>query len=595
MERDLTPREDPSTPPDDAELGALVRAVAEDWQRPPQRLDQPTWRERVDVSRRASRRSGGRRWIGRVAEAGVLAVVATVVLALGAVFLTSPGRNGTIGSNPQTNPTEGASPTGLGETPSVAPAPSPLPALVVNGDLPSVTSVLLQGSGGYRLADLSKGTLGPKLPWDSSGWNTLLARAGGGWVCVCGSFTPGKGGRGSDELAISLNAVDATGASVGSGDVRTLLSGLDPSQPVTSETQTVDLRAFASPDGRYAFIGWSVRSTTGWHAGVDVADLASLQVVDRLALPDLPAPASAVRRTVVRLAPLVDSLAGVDTALITVNWWVDDVLNANPPQGTDRWSATFEGGALGEPVSAGARSDADCYEWEHGLIDSGSFYVGCIMNSSGTVRVERYDLTGTEIDGAEVGRFTGYGAFAARPDHRLFLWDPQSHTLTSYDLLTGATSSLKVPDTAGIDGPLDVASAFGRAIGSWLTPSARAKIMLQPAMAVSPDGTRLYAIGIEATPSELGGSAGVFAFDISGDEIVLAGHWPPNADYVSLAVSGDGAFVYAAGMGGVDVEGLQVPDVKPSVTVFDATDGSIRLIAGQLEGSELLFAHPVVR
>ena len=74
MERDLTPREDRATPPDDAELGALVRAVAEDWHRPPQRLDQPTWRERVDVSRRGLRRLGGRRWIGRLAEAGVLAV-----------------------------------------------------------------------------------------------------------------------------------------------------------------------------------------------------------------------------------------------------------------------------------------------------------------------------------------------------------------------------------------------------------------------------------------------------------------------------------------------------------------------------------------
>ena len=105
MERDLTPREDSASPPDDAELGALVRAVAEDWHRPPQRLDQPTWRERVDGSRRpstADRAAGA--WIGRLAEAGVLAVAATVVLAIGAVFLTSPGRNGIVGSNPSTNP-----------------------------------------------------------------------------------------------------------------------------------------------------------------------------------------------------------------------------------------------------------------------------------------------------------------------------------------------------------------------------------------------------------------------------------------------------------------------------------------------------------
>jgi len=31
------------------------------------------------------------------------------------------------------------------------------------------------------------------------------------------------------------------------------------------------------------------------------------------------------------------------------------------------------------------------------------------------------------------------------------------------------------------------------------------------------------------------------------------------------------------------------------VTVFDASDGSVRLIAGQLSGDVLLFVEPVVR
>ena len=247
---------------------------------------------------------------------------------------------------------------------------------------------------------------------------------------------------------------------------------------------------------------------------------------------------------------------------------------ADPPQGTDRWSAPFSAGALGDPARPGSRTDTDCFEWEHGLVDADMFYVACIGNGNGAVRVERYDLTGTEIDRAEVGRFTGFGAFAARPDHRLFLWDPQSHTLMSYDLQTGQSGSLKVPDTAVLESPSDILSAIGRTVGSWLAPTTTAKILLQPAIAVSADGTRLYALGIEATPSELGGSAGVFAFDISGDTLALVGHWPANADYVSLAVSEDGAFVYAAGMGGVDADGLEAPGVKPSITVFDATDGS---------------------
>jgi hypothetical protein len=594
MERDLTPREDRSTPPDDADIGALVRAVAEDWQRPPQRLDQATWRERVDVSRRGSRGSGGRRWLGRLAEAGVLAVVATLVLALGAVVLTGPGRNGSIGSNPSTAPSDGTSPTAPATRVPTPPVASPLPALLVNGELPSVTSVLLQGGGGYRLADLASGTLGPDLAWNM-GWNTPLARPGGGWVCVCGAYPQGSGGPGIEKVVITVEAVDAGGASVGSRDVRTLQSGIEAGEPVTSDIQSVDVLVSASPDGYYAFIGWSERSTTGWHAGVDVVDLASLEVVDRLALPDVARPAEAASRAWVRLAPTVDMAAGVDLALISENWFVDDPTTATPPSGTDRWSATFRAGAMRDPVEAGTRSDGTCFEWEQGVIDAGSFFVACIKNDNGVVRVERFTLAGAPIDNAEVGRFSGFGAFAVRPDHRFFLWDPQTHTLMSYDLQTGATSSLKVPDTAGINGPLDVAAAIGRAIGSWLAPSATAKILLQPAMAVSPDGTRLFAIGINATPSELGGSAGVFAFDISGSELALAGHWPPNADFVSLAVSQDGAFVYAAGMGGVDAEGIDAPGVKSSVTVFDATDGSIRLIAGQLSEHDVIFVEPVVR
>ena len=318
-------------------------------------------------------------------------------------------------------------------------------------------------------------------------------------------------------------------------------------------------------------------------------------MVDRLALPALSLPAAAAGRSWVRLAPWVDLVDGISTALVTENWFVDDPTTANPVQGTDHWTTSFDDGAIGDPVNAGRRMDGDCFEWEHGLADADSFYIACIRNNNGGVRVERYRLDGTEIDRADVGQFTGYGAFAARPDHRLFMWDPQSHRLTSYDLRTGSTHTVKAPDAAVTSGPLDVVGAVARAVGSWIAPPATAKILLQPAMVVSPDGTRLYAIGIEATAAELGGSAGVYAFDISGDEPVLTGHWPPNADYISLALSADGAFAYAAGAAGVDVQGVQSPYVQSSITVFDTTDGSIRLIAGELGAeNQVLFSAPVL-
>jgi hypothetical protein len=119
-------------------------------------------------------------------------------------------------------------------------------------------------------------------------------------------------------------------------------------------------------------------------------------------------------------------------------------------------------------------------------------------------------------------------------------------------------------------------------------------MFLQPAMALSPDGKTLYALGIDGS-IESARPAGIYAFDVSGDSLALRGLWEPTADFISIAVSEDGAFVYAAGMGGVDASGTGNPAYKASVTVFDASDGSIRLIAGQLAGDELLFVEPTVR
>jgi hypothetical protein len=598
MERNPTPLTDGTTPPDDAELGALVRAVAEDWHRPPQRLDQPTWRERVEVGRRGSRSSGGRRWFGKVAEAGVLAVVATLVLAVSAIFLVGDGRDGGVGTVPSTNPTEGATgspdPNATTHPSGTAPAPaaSPLPALLVNGDLPSVTNVLMAGNG-YRLIDLSTGTPQASLPWERGGWNAPLPRPGGGWVCVCGTYT-GTGSAGTSRLAITLDAVDADGLPAGQADLRTLQSEIDPAQPAASDSFTVDARSVASADGRYAFVGWSERTATGWHAGVDVVDLVTLAVVDGLDLPDVDRSAVAQGRSWARSAPVVDTAPGTDTALITGDWFVEEPTGI-APSGADHWTVPFDGGKfVARTRSAGTRSADRCYEWERGVIDDSSFYVACIVDTNGTVRVERYGADGSAIDDTEVGRFTGFGLFAARPDHRLFLWDPQSLVLTVYDLQTGVTTSAKAPDTAS-SGPLDAIGAIGRAIGDWVAPSATAKILLEPALAISPDGETLYALGISGAFDSFG-SAGIFAFDISGDTPTFKSHWEPTADFISLAVSEDGAFVYAAGMSGVDAQGNQAPAMQASVTVFDAADGSIRLIAGQLGAENAsVFPDPIVR
>lgn len=588
MERNPTSPIDGKVAPDDTELSSLVRAVAEDWHRPPQRLDQPTWRERVEGGRPSRRSSGGRRWFGKLAEAGVLAVVATVVLAIGAVFLVGNGSDRGVGTAPSTDPTSEA--TGPSTDPS-SPIASPLPALLVNGDLPSVTHVLL-ASNGYRMVDLSTGTAGSPIAWEQSGWTSPLPRPGGGWVCICGTYT-GTGSAGDSRLAVTLQAIDAIGAPAGQAELRTLQSAIDPAQPAVSDSLTVDMSARSSADGRYAFVGWSERTATGWHAGVDVVDLETLSVVDRLDLPDVDRSAVAEGRSWTRLAPRVSTAPGTDAALVSGDWFVEDVTGT-APSGADHWTTTFAGGKFGRARDAGMRSAEGCYEWEQGPIDEASFYLACIVSTSGHIRVERYDAAGGPLDTTDLGTFSGIGSSAARLDRRLFLWDPHDQSLTVFDLDTGAMTHAEAPDAAGT-GPLDALGAIGRAIGDWVAPTTTAKIFLDPALAISPDGSTLYALGITGAFEQIG-SSGVFAFDISGDTPAFRSHWEPTADLISLAISEDGAFVYAAGMSGVDAQGVQAPAIQASVTVFDATDGSIRLIAGQL-GAEMapVFPEPIVR
>lgn len=102
-------------------------------------------------------------------------------------------------------------------------------------------------------------------------------------------------------------------------------------------------------------------------------------------------------------------------------------------------------------------------------------------------------------------------------------------------------------------------------------------------------GSRLYALGIGQGDPAAAGSTGIFVFDTT--TLAPLDHWAPTADFVSLAVSGDGRFVYAAGAPGVEASGRPA-QVDASITVYDANDGSVRLVAGQMVTDDLLFVTP---
>ena len=203
------------------------------------------------------------------------------------------------------------------------------------------------------------------------------------------------------------------------------------------------------------------------------------------------------------------------------------------------------------------------------------------------IRLVRGDGTVDDVRAAgtvDAGGDTG-STSAVSPDGRaLFLWNPSGRALTRVDLVSGEVRTGTA--TAAAPGPL-------AAIGRWLVPSAEAKVLLSAAIAVSPDGSRVYALGITggARGDAFAGSAGILVFDASS--LTVLATWPPTADFVSVAVSADGRSVYAAGSPRFGADG-RATSQPASVTVFDAATGNVRLIAGELGRAMLLFPSTIL-
>ncbi len=321
--------------PDDEQLGALVRTVAEDWRLPPQRLDQPTWRDRVAA--RPARRRG---WFGRLARPAVAAVVGTLVVAFVAVWLTAPRTDRAIvGASPSTSaaPPSAARLTARGTSPRTA---TPLPALVREGDIPDPAKVLVQAND-FQVADLATGNLA-NLPIGrrTLGPQTVLARPGGGWVCICGDNVGSGAGRttGIDLVLESTNAAGTPGPRTAFREVR---GESDPDLPIEKQPLLVDVSTNVSPDGRVAFVAWTARAgSAGWTAGVDVIDLATAAVLSSTSL-TIPGAGDIPEREKTRPAPRIAVAPAGDAMLVSGFWVVEGLPQTTQdiPAGMDHWSA----------------------------------------------------------------------------------------------------------------------------------------------------------------------------------------------------------------------------------------------------------------
>ncbi|MEO8468724.1 MAG: hypothetical protein ABI573_03540, partial [Chloroflexota bacterium] len=433
-----TRRNPPATPesdPETAQLGTLIQSVADDWHMPPQQLGEITWRDRTSAGRAwRPRRRTGDRLIAPIAAA----LVASVGLAFVAVWLQQDV--GIVGSSP--TPGHSNRPTAAG------PSASPLPNFLLNGELPSVTSVVVNAAGTYRIADLTIGTVGKALFAGPSGPSKVVARPGGGWVCVCSDWTASSA-NGPTEARITLRPTSADGSALPMVDVRTIAGRADPKDPASGTSQLIDVGVTGSDDGRWAFVGWSARDGAQWTAGIDVVDVASLRVVASTRLP-LVKPSVTGSRPVVRAAP-VASLSPDGSAIVVASfWYMDDSTASHPPQATDHWIASFNGSTIGPLSVAGTTPDTVTWEYSVGMIDASRYYA-LRSYASGGFTFDRLQPDGTIIGQSDVSAIGGGvdgGTLMTRIANALFIWNPQATTLVRVDLASGTVSSSKASAAA---------------------------------------------------------------------------------------------------------------------------------------------------
>ena len=587
-------------PLDDASLAAIVHDLADDWRMPPQRLDEVTWRDRVGRSYGSSdSRGSGMHWTRGLLAAAALAIVATVSLSYAAVWLTAPrhDQGAVASSSPGVSPS--AAPTG-----SAPAAVSPQPSLVRQGELPTPSKVMVQTDGTYRLVDLATGTLGPVSIQADIGPATVLTRPGGGWVCICGV------GVSTQAVQLSLVTIDSNGVALNGASsngvidaprIKDIEGTFDPNKSVTLQPWIAGSNVTTTPDGRYALLGWVYRDgAAGWVIGVDVLDLATLQVTSSEQL-TLDEPVSVDGRGRVRTAPIASVSADGTTILLSSLWYVDDPNDPTPVTGTDHWTGLFVDGVIGPGKSspglsaAGSTRSADCEEFEAGAIDKGSYYTLC-RTALGRWQIARVGVEGTTFDTTELPRDENAQGLmlTTQTSDALFLWNPVARTISRFDFATAEVKTGQAQIALAPDGPLDGLSALGRDVGRLIAPSALAKMFFESGIVVSPDGRRIFALGIRMEASALS-ATGIDIFD--ADSLNPIGHWEPTADFSSIAINADGTAVYASAPGGITSR-IGSPDNAASITVFDSASGQVRLLAGQLgqPGThDLWFKEPVLR
>jgi hypothetical protein len=586
-------------PRTDEAIGARIRDLAAGWQPPVGAQGAQSWGDRV---RRTDGRRQGWHGFGRIlTAAAAMAVALTIVGAAFVVWLGLP-RQGAPASGLTASPGSTASPrsrptvdpaTLYSPPPTITPGPT-LPAYALSGPPLSPEQVIVEAGSGPAFFNIGTGRLTSLAVPTNPGFDQLFALPQGGYLCACvgtvGGLDPVTG-RAQTTVTVTLRWLDAGGQPSHSLSLPSYVGRADPAVPIEGDHAAVT--ASLSPDGTTLYLGWAVEDPPVWRAAIDVVDLATGRILQSLGLPDLP---DAVASTSASVGGAGVTFAPNDrVALIERLIWYAGTSARGSWHGTVPVRANRLGAVSALTPGVKWLDDGTCpgESGQVGFINATTLFEIC--DGPGGSILRRADLSGQPLGdtalGATTGGEAGLGIALDRAHGRLFAWDPFNGRLIRVDLASGQiTGQTSLAAQAATD-PL---TTVGRVLAGWLAPTALAKLFLSPSLVLSADGSRLFMIGTDATDplSSDVGSTGVWVVDPSS--LTTMAHWAPKADYISLALNADGSLLLAAGMPGADAAGTS-NNQDSSVTIYDASTGAIRAIAGQVQSNSagwLLFPVP---
>ena len=520
-------------------------------------------------------RPGG--WRGR--SVNVVAAGLVGFVALGIVLGTALDNGG-----PSTSPAVAAASVAPAPTqrptrrPTPAPLATPLPTIEINGpELP--TELRLVYGNGQQILDLGSGTL------QSFGgeYEDVAWILGDEIVCVC---VVRPGGTTPREPTLRFRRFDLTGVPIFERDLVSLDGVV--AAPEMSEGFNI-AAAMDTAVGRLVVVD-VLRRPPDWVAEIHVVDAETGELLDSVVVDTFPVALEEPQRGaspgtnggtpggtpdgVYAWATAVAVAPDGGTAYVTVVR--SDVRGEQWTNRNLEWLVPIVDDRLGRPTPVPPDDSLAPDRWCVGrptFVDASLVVQVCASPSPSfeTTKwaVRRVTTGGTSLGDVPIGALQHGGSVAAivvdRARRAVYLWDPFRHLVSRVDVDDGRVH----------EGVVTESMLPGERVSS-----NRGWIGVDPGLMASPDGTRLYALGLAAATRDVSPSTGVWVFD--AETLALLDHWEPRALLTSLAVSDDGRYVYAVGAAEHDVDGYRNPRWQASVSVYDATTGEIAVLYGAI-------------